>query len=105
MFSPKDPRIQENLPKIKEALLDTNIKIYFVPSEKLKKELSLGNNPLLIDMPVPYISVFLENKGLVIQKRMLFDWLDGSLDEKNSYILSNGEIKIIGTDKNIQNVL
>ena len=105
MFSPKDSRVQENLPKIKEALLNVNIKVYFVPSEELKKELSLDNNPLLKGIPKSYISVFLENKGIIIQKRMLFEWLEGSLDKKNSYILSNGEIKIIGTDKNIKGIL
>jgi len=105
MFSPNDSRVKENLPKIKKSLLDPNIIIYFIPSDKLKKEILAGINPLLQGMPESYISVFLENKGLIIQKRMLFEWLEGKLDDKNSYMLSNGEIKIVGGTNKIQNVL
>ena len=105
MFSPNDSRIKENLPKIKKSLLDTNIVIYFIPSDKLKKEMLAGTNPLLQGMPKSYVSVLLENKGLVIQKRMLFEWLEGKLDDKNSYMLSNGEIKIVGGTSDIQNIL
>jgi len=105
MFSPNDSRIKENLPKIKKSLLDTNIVIYFVPSDKLKKELLSGTNPLLQGIPKSYVSVFLEGKGLIIQKRMLFEWLEGKLDDKNSYMLSNGEIKVVGGTTNIKNIL
>ena len=105
MFSPNDPRVKENLPKIKKALLDTSISIYFVPSKKLKKELLDGNNPLLTGIPTTFVSILLENKGLVIQKQMLFKWLEGTLDQKNSYMLSNGEVKIVDSTINIQNIL
>jgi len=105
MFSPNDTRVKENLPKIKKALLDQNIVIYFIPSDKLKKEMLAGTNPLLQGIPKSYVSAFLENKGLVIQKRMLFEWLEGKLDDKNSYILSNGEVKVVGGTTNIKNIL
>jgi len=105
MFSPNDSRIKENLPKIKKALLNKDISIYFVPSEKLKKELIAGNNPLLQGMPKVFITILLENKGLVIQKQMLFKWLEGTLDQKNSYMLSNGEVKIVDSTVNIKNIL
>ena len=105
MFSPNDSRIKQNLPRIKEKLLDTSLVVYFIPSTKLKKELISGSNPLLEGITKSYISVFLENKGLIIQKRMLFEWLEGTLDKKNSYLLSNGEIRIVGGIKNIKDIL
>jgi hypothetical protein len=36
---------------------------------------------------------------------MLYNWLAGKLDKKNSFVLSNGEIRIVGSGKNIQNIL
>jgi hypothetical protein len=105
MFSPNDPRVKENLPKIKKALLNKDISIYFVPSEKLKKELLAGNNPMIQGIPKTFVTILLENKGLVIQKQMLFKWLEGKLDQKNSYMLSNGEVKIVDSTVNIQNIL
>ena len=105
MFSPNDSRVKEKLPKIKEKLLDKNISVYFIPSNKLKKEMITGNNPLLTGIPETFLTILLDNKGIVIQKQMLFEWLEGKLDQKNSYILSNGEIKIVGSTVNIKNIL
>jgi hypothetical protein len=105
MFSPNDSRIKENLPKIKKVLLNKDISIYFVPSEKLKKELISGNNPLLQGIPKTFVTILLDDKGLVIQKQMLFKWLEGKLDQKNSYILSNGEVKIVDSTINVKNIL
>ena len=64
-----------------------------------------GSNPLLQGMPKSYVSVLLDDKGLVIQKQMLFKWLEGTLDQKNSYILSNGEVKVVGGTANIKNII
>jgi len=105
MLKPNDNRIKETLPKIKEKLKDVNIKLYFIPSQKLKEEISLNNNPIIQGIPKPFIEILLSGKGIIIQKRMLYDWLAGDLDKKNSYILNNGEIKVVGGLKNIQEVL
>ena len=33
------------------------------------------------------------------------EWLEGKLDQKNSYILSNGEVKIVDSTINVKNIL
>ena len=105
MLTPGDSRVKENLPKIKKRLEDVNIKIYFLPSQKLKKEISLNNNPLVQGIPKSFVEMLLSGRGILIQKRMLYDWLAGDLDKKNSYILSNGEINVVGGLKNIREFL
>jgi len=105
MFTPNDIRVKENLHKIKKSLENREVKIYFLPSKKLKEKIALNNDPMIKGIPESFVSMLLSGKGIIIQKRMLYDWLAGDLDKKNSYILSNGEIKVVGGLKNINEVI
>ena len=105
MLHPSDTRVKGNLKKIREKLKDKNIVIYFYPSVTLRQEISNGTNLLLQKMPKTFVSVLLEGKGIIIAKSMLYSYLAGTLDEKNSFILNNGEIRILGTTTTIDKIL
>ena len=105
MFNPNDERVKKNLPKIKKALLDNNIEIYFQPSEKLRRLIMSGTHPMLKGICKEFASILISSDGIRIQKRMLFDWLNAVLDEKNSFIMSNGEVKIVGSDQQIKTAI
>jgi len=80
--------------KIKEILSDPNLEIYFIPSSRLKEIVMKGDNPMFADMPDIRKSEILSGYAIRIQNRMVIEFLNGELDEKNSFILSNGEIKV-----------
>jgi len=97
MLSPSNPTIQQNLPKIKEIIIKDNVRLYFVPSTHLRDLISKGVHPLLKDMPKPRKMEILSGQGIFIQKRLVWEWLSNKLDDRNSFILSNGEVRVIDT--------
>ncbi len=94
-FDPKDPLIQKNLPKVKKLLFDDdNIRVYFVPSPWLRQVVATGENPLVQGL-VEWIKLeFLQGNGIVVQKRLLWDLINDDLDEKNTFIFSNGDFRV-----------
>lgn len=105
MFNPNDPMVKNSLPKIKKALMDKNIEIYFYPSKELRNMIISGSNPKLQGIAKGVANILISENGMRIAKGMLFNWLDGSLDEKNSFLLSMGEIKVVGSITNVKNVI
>jgi len=99
MISPSDPKIKNNLPKIKEIIMKNNIILYFVPSPHLKELVSKGEHILLQGMAKNRKIEILSGKPQMIQKRMVWEWLNNTLDEKNSFVLANGEVRVV--DKNL----
>jgi len=105
MLNPNDERVKNNLPKIKKALMDKDIQIYFEPSQKLRNLIIAGEHPLLKDICKDFAKILISEKGIKIQKKMVFRWLGGDLDKKNSFILSNGEVKIVGSEKQVKEAI
>lgn len=94
MFNPNDPKIKENLPKIKEIIMNKKVTLFFVPSQKLRRMVSDPQNPMFKEMPEKHKAAILTGEGIFIQKKMIWDWINGALDHKNSFILSNGDIRV-----------
>jgi hypothetical protein len=94
-----NPKIKENIEKIKNILNRKDVHIYFVPSSSLKELVSKGEHPFVKGIPNNRKAEILSGGGVLIQKRMLYRWLNDELDDKNSWILSNGDIRVI--DPNI----
>jgi len=97
MLSPSDPTIQQNLPKIKALIMKDNVRLYFIPSPFLRNLITKGEHPLLQQMPKARKMEILSGEGIFIQKLMVWKWLSNTLDKKNSFILSNGEIRVVDT--------
>jgi len=93
-FGIDQEKIRKRLPEIRKIIFDEKVTIYFVPSAKLKQLVEKGGHHLLKDMPDAFKAMILEGNGVLIQKLMVYNWLRGELDKKNSFILSNGELKV-----------
>lgn len=94
MLNPSNPKIKENLPKIKEIIMNKNVTLFFIPSQKLKRMVSDPKHPMFKDMPNRHKAALLTGEGIFIQKKMVWDWISGKLDQKNSFVLSNGDIRV-----------
>ena len=105
MLNPNDERVKKSLPAIEKALRDRGIQIYFEPSQLLRNMIIAGTHPMLKDLCKDFAAILISEKGIRIQKMMVYNWLKGDLDEKNSFILSNGEVKIIGSEKQVKEAI
>ena len=92
-IKPSDPVVQANLPKIREILLDDNVRTWFIATSQLKN-LILRGDPSVTKIPEFFKTPLLEGKGLLIQKRLVLSYLNGTLDKDNSFVFDNGEIMI-----------
>lgn len=88
-------KIRNRLPEIKKILFDEKVTVYFFPSANLRQMVAKGEHPLLKEMPDVFKSMILEGKGILIQKIMVYNWLRGKLDNKNAFVLSNGELRVV----------
>ena len=104
-ISPNDPQIINNLPKIKEIIMKENITLYFLPSPYLREIVAQGTLPLVQNMPLARKAEILTGEGISIQKRLVLAWLSNKLDAKNTFILSNGDIRIIDSSLSLQGKL
>ena len=98
MLNLQDPLIQKNLPKVRELLLNDKINISIFPKQNLLDLLVKKEHPLVKDLPETYTKIFLEGNGIRIQNLMVWNWINGTLDEKQSFILSNSDIRVFDKD-------
>jgi hypothetical protein len=90
-----DPLIKEKMKKIESVILRDDIFLYFLPSVNLKNIVAKGEAQVVKDLPDVHKASILSGEGIYIQKRMVLAWIQGKLDEKNAFILSNGDIRMI----------
>lgn len=89
----------QTLQRFKNATKDDEVVFLFMPSANLKQKLAQGNDPILNQIPKQHIeALFLcgEAIGLPLKTKMVIDYLEGTLDERNEYMLSLGEIRVVG---------
>jgi len=95
MLSPTDPQIKNNLPKIKGMIMNDSVRLYFIPSPMLCAMVAKGEHPLLKKLAKSRKVELLSGNGVFIQKLMVWNWLNGKLDKGNSFILANGEVRVV----------
>jgi hypothetical protein len=98
MFDRNDPRVKENLAKLRKKLKDnrSTLDVYFIATEKLKGLLIAGTHPMIQGMPKSYVEVLVSGQGLRMTTGMVYKWLSGNLDAKNTFVLDNSEIRVAG---------
>ena len=97
-LNPNDPYIKQNLSRVKSLLDNKNITTYFVASPRLRQVLKKQEHPFSKGI-VDWIKFSLiEGKGVIIQKRMVWEYLNNTLDEKNTWLFKNGDIRINWTN-------
>ena len=96
--------VKGKFPELHRVLWDKNISLFFIPSAKLKETVLRGIDPKIQGMPDGMKTLILEGKGMAIQKRLVYELLIGTLDEKNSFILNNGEVRVLQDNKTVFNL-
>jgi len=97
-------KVKDKLPELKRLIWNKDTDFFFVPSAKLKEAVLRGTDPKVQGMPDGMKLLILEGQGIAIQKRLVYELLVGTLDEKNEFILSNGEIRVIQDNKPILDI-
>lgn len=90
MFNKKDPMIQNTLPRIKKILKDPNVRPWFIATRFLK-DLLVKDDPRVAGMVPVYKKLLLQGNGLLMEEKMLFQYIEGTLDEKNTFMLDNSD--------------
>jgi len=97
-------RIRNNLPKFKEVILDPRVHVYFCPSAKLR-ELVVKDDSRVSGLPQVRKQMIIRGTAFLIAKSLVTRFVAGTLDEKNSFILNNGEIRICDDNIPLLNVI
>ena len=95
MFNPKSEQIQKNLPKIKQIIMNDNVELFFVPSVELQELVTKNEHPYVKEIPDSRRAELISAHPVMIQKLLVWRWINGELDEKNSFILNNGDIRVL----------
>jgi hypothetical protein len=92
---------KDSFNKLNKAFEDAvkgNINFIAYAGDDLKKIIINNVHPNIIDLPDKVKAVFLENKAYVLHPWMIKRYIEGRLDEKNTFILNLCDIRVIGTD-------
>ena len=99
IYDPKqiqDEATKRDIEKIKRILIDEkDTEIYYQASPDLIDLIIADQHPMVKAIPKSFKEVLVQGLGLKIQKKMMIDWIDKKLDDKNSFMLANGEIKLV----------
>ncbi|MFA5600239.1 MAG: hypothetical protein WDA06_06535 [Phenylobacterium sp.] len=95
---------RQNSARIKEILFRKDVKVFFVASPFLRSLLVKGDDPMIAGLAAAFKAPLIEGKGLLIQKRMVLDYIEGTLNEKNTFILNHGDIRILDDGFNLKNI-
>lgn len=99
IFNPQqiqDEATKRDISNIKKILIEEkDTEIYYKASPDLIELILADTHPMVKLIPKSFKEILIQGLGLKIQKRMMIDWIDKKLDEKNSFMLANGEIRLV----------
>ena len=87
--------ILDQIQQIRNAVKDDKVIFYFIPSQRLKDLILQNTHPIIQDLPQDLKIIFLEHKGVALTNDMVLNFVEGSLDTNNKFILDNGEIRVV----------
>lgn len=90
----------EQIAKFAKAASDDNAVFCFVPSSLLREKLSSGLDLILSQLPEGMPRIILEcpsGQGIRIDGSLVLRYLEGKLDQKNTYLLGLGEILVLNS--------
>lgn len=89
----------ETLQRFRNAVRDDKATFIFVPSAALKEMILKQSDPIINSLPkgMPeHLMACPQGSGLATDADLVLKFLEGTLDEKNAYLLSLGEIRVVG---------
>ncbi len=87
----------EQISSIKEKIARDDVEFFYVPSTDIRYRLAKGDDPELNKINSEIKAIILEGHAFKISKSMVIAYLAGTLDKMNSFMLSNGEIRVEGS--------
>ena len=93
-MNPNEKIFKDNIPKIKEILRNPNVEIYVIATPQLKELILKGENPIVNKLVPSLREAFLTGGYWLPQKKMIWEWIEGKLDQERSFILSICEIRV-----------
>ena len=84
-----------NAIKLINSLKDPDSVLFFVPSPCLREAIAKGTHPIASQLPQGFVEVMLEGNGIKISSKMVSDYFKGRLDEQNTFILRQGDIRLL----------
>ncbi len=91
-------QLKEDPSKVSRIIFNKEIELYFHPSPKLREIVAQGEHPFVKDLPEAVRSLLLSGEPHIIDKALVWKFLTGQIDQKNAFILNNGEIKVLNTN-------
>jgi len=85
---------QQEINRLKELCSKGDIPFFFIPSNHLKYLISENTHPLVKKINNTYKSTYLSGNGYFVHQDLIIKFLEGKADQLNTFILSNGEIRI-----------
>lgn len=86
---------QQQINELKLRISQKDIPFKFIPSPYLRELILKNEHPNVVNLPFAYKYMFLNNEPAVIRSQMVIDYLEGTLDAKNKWLLDNGEITCV----------
>ena len=93
-LDPKDPNVIKNRAKIKALINRKDLTIFIAGTPEFINMLILDTHPIAKQIPKKFKDVLIQGNGIRIQKKMVSDWIDGTLDVRNAFVLQNCDIRV-----------
>jgi len=85
----------DKIQRIRNAVKDNKVEFYFIPSARLKDLILQNTHQVIQKLPQDLKVIFLQSQGVSITNDMVMDFIDGTIDNNNKFILDNGEIRVV----------
>ena len=92
-INPNDTFIRNNIEKVRKIISDTEVLPWFMATPKLKQLIANGD-PRTVGIAEFYKKTLLEGNGLALDNNTLIKYLDGTIDDRNKFLLDNSEIRV-----------
>lgn len=81
--------------------MDKNALMFLLPTKSIIDAILYNSDEDINKLPLELKTYFLEGKGIAIENKMVSDYIDGTLDQKNSKIISMCEVRVSQRQINI----
>lgn len=80
---------------IRNAIMDSKAVMYLLPKQEIKDAIVKCNDVDINALSKEVKMIFLEGNGMSVENKMIADYLDNTLDKKNTKVISMCEIRVV----------
>lgn len=81
--------------QLRNAIMDNKCVFFVLPTAILKEKIIKASDEKINQLPNELKTLFLEDKGFYVENDMISKFVDGTLDEKNKYLLSMCDVRVM----------